>query len=55
MAVQFTPIKLLQHIKDNNFSYYNSYKKQVKETNESVEEFQNKLEKYRKDVADLKK
>ncbi len=55
MAVQFTPIKLLQHIKDNNFSYYNSYKKQVKETNESVEEFQNKLEKFRKDVADLKK
>ena len=55
MAVQYTPIGIIQKISQNNNTYTNSYKKKVREADADIEALQEDAEAFRKSVRALKR
>lgn len=55
MTVQYEPMKLIDQIRQNNYSYTHSYTKKVTEANANVEKLQDKAEAFKKSVKKLKR
>ncbi|MDE6364784.1 MAG: hypothetical protein K2L86_11100 [Lachnospiraceae bacterium] len=55
MAIQYTPIDLINKISNNNYSYTTHRVKKVTETDTSVEKLQDKSESFRKKLQKLKR
>ncbi|MDE7418356.1 MAG: hypothetical protein K2N44_18975 [Lachnospiraceae bacterium] len=55
MTVQYEPMKLIDQIRQNNYSYTHSYTKKVTEADANVEKLQDKAEAFKKSVKKLKR
>lgn len=55
MAIQYTPIDLINKISKNNYSYTTHRVKKVTETDESIEKLQDKSEAFQKKLQKLKR
>lgn len=55
MNVQYKPYDLINHIKNNNYSYTHSFTKKITEADDNVEKFQGKAESFKKSVKKLKR
>lgn len=55
MAIQYTPIDLINKISNNNFSYTSHRIKKVTETDTSIEKLQKKSESFKKKLKKLKR
>ncbi len=55
MAIQYTPIDLINKISNNNFSYTTHRIKKVTETDTSIEKLQEKSESFMKKLKKLKR
>jgi len=53
MAIQYTAVNFLSRLSENNYSYTNTYKKKVRESNADVETLQDDIAELKKTVKDL--
>lgn len=55
MNVQYKPYDLINHIKNNNYSYTHSFTKKITEADASVEKLQDRASSFRKSVKKIKR